>query len=698
MGREKRNATKSDRLRNCEIDNGTGADPYGESAVEWSDHRVATGQVKTKPRARATSTSASSNASNDRTPTPDQPTSSKKDGNSRSRAGSMSTSQLPDSIRPLRRSARLKPQPLAPIDTTEQLHVNTEIARASRSPRRRGGDMQPSTSRASDGPLPPVAAVNVSNMVEPTIGVALGALGAAGVTLTDQAVQQAVRQGVIDEAQAILNAETSHHQTVQQHQQHQQLRNSLQQLASFPQAQNLVAIQSFQQPNPYPTFSGLFAPSFSAANGFPPPFYSSIGFAQPFAQDFDWRVPQMSTSTAAAAAMFAPPIYQTPISFVQQLAGHPPSTSGSSSQSSSTQHILQMPPAYSRTQRFDLHSRITQAVRSTLQHVRVLDGSRQPDPTLLENLQSNDLWRKREAVQTISNLILISDEGANLNVSFRDIVAAIKDLLQNEDFNTKSDGVTCLQNLVDVFSRSHSVAADAIPLLIALMSDVREEYGVDIHETALKPLLILSRKYGRNILQAGGLSGVLRHLYFFNQHAQRSAIEVVANAASYVTIAHIEQVGEALKEITDNMNNADSKMGDAACAAFSRIVCNLYEEETFVNDVLNEKYDLACKIVQVLRDLSTKFSATTELLKALRLLMACSSDFSAKLHHVGITSTIASLLSPLSSKRSINSFIDLRELIFMCGELAPALPDSNIFSIDRLIISKSKYLYNFKLY
>ncbi|CAJ0947023.1 unnamed protein product, partial [Mesorhabditis belari] len=322
----------------------------------------------------------------------------------------------------------------------------------------------------------------------------------------------------------------------------------------------------------------------------------------------------------------------------------------------------------------------------------------QPDPTLLENLQSNDLWRKREAVQTISNLILISDEGANLNVSFRDIVAAIKDLLQNEDFNTKSDGVTCLQNLVDVFSRSHSVAADAIPLLIALMSDVREEYGVDIHETALKPLLILSRKYGRNILQAGGLSGVLRHLYFFNQHAQRSAIEVVANAASYVTIAHIEQVGEALKEITDNMNNADSKMGDAACAAFSRIVCNLYEEETFVNDVLNEKYDLACKIVQVLRDLSTKFSATTELLKALRLLMACSSDFSAKLHHVGITSTIASLLSPLSSKRSINSFIDLRELIFMCGELAPALPDSNIFSIDRLIISKSKYLYNFKLY
>ncbi|CAJ0571423.1 unnamed protein product, partial [Mesorhabditis spiculigera] len=321
--------------------------------------------------------------------------------------------------------------------------------------------------------------------------------------------------------------------------------------------------------------------------------------------------------------------------------------------------------------------------------IKVIPAPGQPDPGLLENLQSSDLWRKREAVQTISNLILISDEGANLNVSFRDIVAAIKDLLQNEDFNTKSDGVTCLQNLVDVFSRSHSVAADAIPLLITLMQDVREEYGVDIHETALKPLLILSRKYGRNILQAGGLSGVLRHLYFFNQHAQRSAIEVVANAASYVTPANLDQVTEAFREICDNLNNTDSKMGDAACAAFSRIVCNLYEEETFVNDVLDQKYDLACKIVNVLREVTTKFSATTELLIAVRLLMGCSSDFALKLHHVGATSTIANLLSPLSSKRAINSFIDLRELIYMCGELAPALPDTSIFIIDKHIVNQT---------
>ncbi|CAJ0571432.1 unnamed protein product, partial [Mesorhabditis spiculigera] len=161
---------------------------------------------------------------------------------------------------------------------------------------------------------------------------------------------------------------------------------------------------------------------------------------------------------------------------------------------------------------------------------------------------------------------------------------------------------------------------------------------------------------------------------------------------SALNITFVDIVDAIMEGLTDNdheMVDTDSKMGDAACAAFSRIVCNLYEEESFVNAVLDQKYDLACKIVNVLREVTTKFSATTELLIAVRLLMGCSSDFALKLHHVGATSTIANLLSALSSKRAINSFIDLRELIYMCGELAPALPDTSIFDIDKHIVNQT---------
>ncbi|CAJ0571420.1 unnamed protein product, partial [Mesorhabditis spiculigera] len=44
-------------------------------------------------------------------------------------------------------------------------------------------------------------------------------------------------------------------------------------------------------------------------------------------------------------------------------------------------HVFQLPYAStSRTQRLDLHSRISQAVRSTLQHVRVLENTRSRIP------------------------------------------------------------------------------------------------------------------------------------------------------------------------------------------------------------------------------------------------------------------------------------------------------------------------------
>ncbi|CAJ0575131.1 unnamed protein product, partial [Mesorhabditis spiculigera] len=166
-------------------------------------------------------------------------------------------------------------------------------------------------------------------MVEPTVGVALGALGTGVPVTVDPIMQQQIQQDQMGLDAQQLQQRNAAVASLQE----QQLRQ-LQQNLVFGQTP-IVSFQPFNQPAPYPT---IFAPTFPGANPFQQPFYSAAGLQQ-LAQEFDWRM-QAHASTSAAAAMLATPMYQP-----QQLT-------------------------------LDLHSRISQAVRSTLQHVRVLENTR----------------------------------------------------------------------------------------------------------------------------------------------------------------------------------------------------------------------------------------------------------------------------------------------------------------------------------
>ncbi|KAK3738539.1 hypothetical protein QZH41_012052, partial [Actinostola sp. cb2023] len=274
---------------------------------------------------------------------------------------------------------------------------------------------------------------------------------------------------------------------------------------------------------------------------------------------------------------------------------------------------------------------------------------------LLQGIQSSDEGQQLQAVIEMCQLLVMGNEESLAGFPVKQAVPALINLLNKEQkFELVNHACRALTYLMESLPRSTMVVMEAIPAFLEKVES-KLQYSdmyipesiecMDVAEQCLTALDMLSKRHGKAILQAGGMSTTcLLYLDFFSISAQRSALAIAANCCSSVGPDDFHYVADAVEILSSRLQIQDKKSVESCCLAFSRLVDSFQNDKKHLKDLA--AHGLLTSIQQLLMIFPPIISTGTfvMVLRMLSLLCANCPDLAVDLIKNNIVETLQFLL------------------------------------------------------
>lgn len=142
-----------------------------------------------------------------------------------------------------------------------------------------------------------------------------------------------------------------------------------------------------------------------------------------------------------------------------------------------------------------------------------------------------------------------------------------------EDMNVQLVACRCLFNLAEInFTTTFHEMIQGTQVIEILNSKLFDISYMELAEQALQTLEIISRRFGRKLIDGGSIPAALGFLDFFTIHAQRKALKIAANASEYST----EENYYDIKSVFGTIENVGCNYSDQQCVESAWIfICNV---------------------------------------------------------------------------------------------------------------------------
>ncbi|XP_031562481.1 E3 ubiquitin-protein ligase TRIP12-like [Actinia tenebrosa] len=309
---------------------------------------------------------------------------------------------------------------------------------------------------------------------------------------------------------------------------------------------------------------------------------------------------------------------------------------------------------------------------------------------LLQGIQSSDEGQQLQAVIEMCQLLVMGNEESLAGFPVKQAVPALINLLNKEQkFELVNHACRALTYLMESLPRSTMVVVEAIPAFLEKLQSIE---CMDVAEQSLTALDMLSKRHGKAILQAGGMSTCLLFLDFFSISAQRSALAIASNCCASVGPDDFHYIANAIEILSTRLQIQDKKSVESCCLAFSRLVDSFQNDKKHLKDL--SAHGLLNNIQQLLIVFPPIISTGTFVMVLRMLSLLCSNcpDLAVDLIKNNIVETLQFLLFG-SVDQDIEDNVELItrspqeffELTCSISELFPKLPQTGVFSVDALL-------------
>ncbi|RUS90169.1 hypothetical protein EGW08_002048, partial [Elysia chlorotica] len=309
---------------------------------------------------------------------------------------------------------------------------------------------------------------------------------------------------------------------------------------------------------------------------------------------------------------------------------------------------------------------------------------------LLQGLQATgDEAQQLSAVMEMCQILVMGNEDSLAGFPIKQVVPALIQLLQmDHNFEMMIHASRALTYMMEALPRSSAAVVEGVAVFLEKLQVIN---CIDVAEQSLSALETLSKRHGKAILQAGGISACLMFLDFFSIVAQRRALNITANCVQSMSADQFHYMRDSLSLLSSRLNHSDSKSVESVCLCFARLVDNFQNDQRLLKEIA--VHDLLTNIQQLLV-ISPPVISTSVFITVVRMLVVmCSNcpDLAVILLKQKIAETLRYLLTG-SSLCNDEPFElvqrtpqELYEIVSLIGDLLPRLPCDGIFSVNMLL-------------
>ncbi|OUC44812.1 HECT-domain protein [Trichinella nativa] len=311
--------------------------------------------------------------------------------------------------------------------------------------------------------------------------------------------------------------------------------------------------------------------------------------------------------------------------------------------------------------------------------------------SLLSSMQKHeDSSTQLQALIELCNILVMSNEETlGSNFPFKELIRVLTRLLQTEhNFDIMTHACRALTYLMEASPRIGSALMDAVPCLLSKLQRVE---CIDVAEQALTALELLSRRLGKNILNANGIECCLMFIDFFPLASQRSALHIVSNCCYHLTEKDFDYLANSLPILTQRLKSQDKKTVELMCVTFARLVENLIHSPDKIQKIC--EHGLLSNIQQMLIAVPPVISSGTlvNVIRMMHLICRSCPTLTVSLVSSSFVFILRFLLTGSTEEKSESRELlsrtpqEMYELVLLIGELLPSLPTEGLFEVDSLL-------------
>ncbi|CAI7994463.1 E3 ubiquitin-protein ligase TRIP12, partial [Geodia barretti] len=293
---------------------------------------------------------------------------------------------------------------------------------------------------------------------------------------------------------------------------------------------------------------------------------------------------------------------------------------------------------------------------------------------LLTDMESGDESTQLQACIEVGQLLVMGNEETLGGFPVKQAVPILSNLLSLEhNFDMMVQACRALSYMMDALPRSSAVVAKTIPLLVKKLQVIQ---CMDVAEQALSALELLSRRHGKDILQA------------------RRALSVTANCCYSLAEEDFPLVVDSVPILTARLQHQDKKSVESCCQCFSRVVESFSSNQTILRQIVTTALLQNLQQLLVVSPPAISSGTFVTVLRMLSTLCSACPPLAVELLTINIADTLRYLLAGSGEitldnielmSRSPN---EVYEILSLTGHLMPPLPRDGIFEIEAIISTK----------
>ena len=307
----------------------------------------------------------------------------------------------------------------------------------------------------------------------------------------------------------------------------------------------------------------------------------------------------------------------------------------------------------------------------------------------MQGLQSSDADVRLTTLNELCSLLVMSNEETLPGFQFRLLYPLLRECLADEnDAHTEISLTACraLTYLMEALPRSAGQIVDATPIFL---SKLRSITSIDIAEQALTALEMISKRNGKQILLADGISACLEYLDFFSLTSQNKSLSIVANCCLHILTRHdFNYIRTHLDNLTNRLRSDEKKTLEYICSIFSRLVENFHRDPQILREIASTQLLKTLQTMLVVQPTLLNSLTFVSIIHMLYIFSAFCPLLAVTLLKMNISETIICLLTGSSHSNELISRTpqELYEIVSLIGEMLPRLPvDEPLFQIDHYL-------------
>ncbi|CAF3596770.1 unnamed protein product [Rotaria sp. Silwood1] len=340
----------------------------------------------------------------------------------------------------------------------------------------------------------------------------------------------------------------------------------------------------------------------------------------------------------------------------------------------------------------------------------------------IQGIQSPDPDVRLTTLNELCSLLVMSNEETLPGFQFRVLYPSLRDCLADEnEANAEIVLTACraLTYLMEALPRSAGQIVEATPIFL---SKLRSITSIDIAEQVLTALEMISKRNGKQILIADGISACLEYIEFFSITSQNKALSIVANCCIHILIRNdFNYIRGHLENLSNRLRSDDKKTVEHVCTIFSRLVENFHRDSLILREIASIQLLKTMQTMLVIQPTLLNSITFVSIIHMLFIFSAYCPILAVTLLKMNIAETLICLLTGTNENKSIiktipityksaalstNEIIsmnitsiqqtnnielisrtpqELYEIVSLIGEMMPRLPnDDPLFQIDQL--------------